>query len=357
MITKRTLSLFIALLCVLHLGAQRKVYVMNTEGFPVEGAMITDYSTGKMLSITSKQGISYLSKEKLGEVAVSHIAYKSLVSAVQDTLVLESNDKIFSEAKAIGKVADYYRLRAVVRSYQYIDNTPVNFVDGVVDFYINGKGTKLQCHVLHLDVYKNTDYIKQMKISAGMVDASSSHIINWINNPHIATKGKHFLLDSIGKEVVVRTQKEGEIVGKLTLMNNKEYVATIDLKQKKDSVPRSFFGRSFSILSHTLEQRFPSSFDVSNVRPYDLTSYRTVIHRNTWTKKHPTPVPLTDVHEVVILEKKRVSKAEKRAVKMDASWDYYCTPKSGEKVQHNIPLPATILPHIGKKLERLSEKE
>lgn len=62
MITQRTPSLFIALLCILHIEAQRKVYVMNARGFPVEGAVIVDYYTDKLLSITSKEGISDIPK-------------------------------------------------------------------------------------------------------------------------------------------------------------------------------------------------------------------------------------------------------------------------------------------------------
>ena len=139
--------LLIYSLCTLYslsLSAQRKVHVIDaTTLLPIENVVVTDAQLGKVLGITpKKRPLSlHFSVQKL---SFSHLSYQPLAAPVADTIRLVPRDYNIAPTEVTAKAADYYRLRAVVRSYQYVDSIPVNFVDAVLDFYVNGKGNKLE---------------------------------------------------------------------------------------------------------------------------------------------------------------------------------------------------------------------
>ena len=94
------------------------------------------------------------------------------------------------EVEVLEKGPRYYRLRSAVRVYQYIDSIPLNFVDGVVDFYVDTKRGKLDYKALRLDVYTDDDAIKHSSLQKGIVDMSNNSLVNWLYNEHISSNGE-----------------------------------------------------------------------------------------------------------------------------------------------------------------------
>ena len=175
--------LLIYSLCTLYslsLSAQRKVHVIDaTTLLPIENVVVTDAQSGKVLGITPKNGL-FPSTSQFKKLSFSHLSYQPLVAPVADTVRLVPRDYNIAPTEVTAKAADYYRLRAVVRSYQYVDSIPVNFVDAVLDFYVNGN--KLEYRVLKLDAYKDKARIRENNLNRSKVEVDDNGLLDWVSN-------------------------------------------------------------------------------------------------------------------------------------------------------------------------------
>lgn len=360
--------LLIYSLCTLYslsLSAQRKVHVIDaTTLLPIENVVVTDAQSGKVLGITPKNGL-FFSTSQAKKLSFSHLSYQPLAAPVADTVRLVPRDYNIAPTEVTAKAADYYRLRAVVRSYQYVDSIPVNFVDAVLDFYVNGKGNKLEYRVLKLDAYKDKARIRENNLNRSKVEVDDNGLLDWVSAQHISTNNAYFLMQQLGEEKLILKKKTREPLGSLTFdPSQRAYVAKVNLLTPKDTATRHLFGRSIKFNLHTLEERFPASVDTARLRVYDLQSYRWLLQRDTWTKKYPTLVPLTEIHEIVVFERQRLSKADYK--KLDFDTDWYDIPHSlrGRAATENIdlskytlPLPQDIQSLLGNQLQLLPYKE
>ena len=360
--------LLIYSLCTLYslsLSAQRKVHVIDaTTLLPIENVVVTDAQSGKVLGITPQNGC-FLSSKNAKNLSFSHLSYQPLAAQVADTVRLVPRDYQIAASEVTAKAADYYRLRAVVRSYQYVDSIPVNFVDAVLDFYVNGKGNKLEYRVLKLDAYKDKARIRENNLNRSTVEVDDNGLLDWVSAQHISTNNAYFLMQQLGEEKLILKKKTREPLGSLTFdPSQRAYVAKVNLLTPKDTATRHLFGRSIKFNLHTLEERFPASVDTARLRVYDLQSYRWLLQRDTWTKKYPTRVPLTEIHEIVVFERQRLSKADYK--KLDFDTDWYDIPHSlrGRAATENIdlsnytlPLPQDIQSLLGNQLQLLPYKD
>lgn len=338
----KTFYLFCCFYCAFFATAQRNVYITDARHRPIPNVAIADKTTGKLLGLSNTKG-HFRVNQGVKRIELSHVAYRSRVTSVQDTIVMESLARSIAEATATGKRADYYRLRCLVRNYQYADSTPVNVVDALVDFYVNAKGTKLKQSTLKLDVYKNRSYIHKTNIDKGTVIAETYGITHWILNYHIATHGKELYLEAKDSIYLVRRTDNGDIVGNMQLSEGGDYVALADLASPANCVPRTLFNRTDRLMSSSLEQHFPRNVNTANIRPYDMSFYRSTICRDTWTKKYPTIVPLTEIYEITVLERQRMSKEEYKKVDLDSEWNFFrYSKKAKEENLPQIPLPDHI---------------
>lgn len=340
--------LLIYSLCTLFsisLSAQRKVHVVDAiTQQPIENVVVTDAQSGKVLGITLKNGL-FLSTSQAKKLSFSHLSYQPLAAQVADTVRLVPRDYQIAASEVTAKAADYYRLRAVVRSYQYVDSIPVNFVDAVLDFYVNGKGDKLEYRVLKLDAYKDKARIRENHLNRSKVEVDDNGLLDWVSNHHVATNSPSFILQQSGEEKLILKKKTREPLGLLIFDPSQQaYVAKVNL--------------------HTLEERFPASVDTARLRVYDMQSYRWLLQRDTWTKKYPTRVPLTTIHEIVVFERQRLSKADYK--KLDFDTDWYDIPHSlrGRAATENIdlskytlPLPQDIQSLLGNQFQLLPYKD
>ena len=270
--------LLIYSLCTLYslsLSAQRKVHVIDaTTLLPIENVVVTDAQSGKVLGITPKNGL-FLSTSQFKKLSFSHLSYQPLAAPVADTVRLVPRDYNIAPTEVTAKAADYYRLRAVVRSYQYVDSIPVNFVDAVLDFYVNGKGNKLEYRVLKLDAYKDKARIHENNLNRSKVEVDDNGLLDWVSAQHISTNNAYFLMQQLGEEKLILKKKTREPLGSLTFdPSQRAYVAKVNLLTPKDTATRHLFGRSIKFNLHTLEERFPVSVATARLRVYDLQSYR-----------------------------------------------------------------------------------
>ena len=360
--------LLIYSLCTLFsisLSAQRKVHVIDaTTLLPIENVVVTDAQLGKVLGITPKNGL-FLSTSQFKKLSFSHLSYQPLVAPVADTVRLVPRDYNIAPTEVTAKAADYYRLRAVVRSYQYVDSIPVNFVDAVLDFYVNGKGNKLEYRVLKLDAYKDKARIRENNLNRSKVEVDDNGLLDWVSNHHVATNSPSFILQQSGEEKLILKKKTREPLGSLTFdPSQRAYVVKVNLLTPKDTATRHLFGRSIKFNLHTLEECFPASVDTARLRVYDMQSYRWLLQRDTWTKKYPTRVPLTAIHEIVVFERQRLSKADYKKLDFDTDWYDILHSLRGRAATENIdlskytlPLPQDIQVLLGNQLQLLPYKD
>ena len=355
LIMSRLLIYSLCTLFSISLSAQRKVHVVDaTTRQPIENVVVTDAQSGKVLGITPKNGL-FLSTSQTKKLSFSHLSYQPLSAPIADTIRLVPRDYNIAPTEVTAKAADYYRLRAVVRSYQYVDSIPVNFVDAVLDLY----------RVLKLDAYKDKARIRENNLNRSKVEVDDNGLLDWVSNHHVATNSPSFILQQSGEEKLILKKKTREPLGSLTFdPSQRAYVAKVNLLTPKDTATRHLFGRSIKFNLHTLEERFPASVDTARLRVYDLQSYRWLLQRDTWTNKYPTRVPLTAIHEIVVFERQRLSKADYK--KLDFDTDWYDIPHSlrGRAATENIdlskytlPLPQDIQSLLGNQLQLLPYKD
>ena len=146
-------------------------------------------------------------------MSFSHLSYQPLAAQVADTVASSQRDYQIAASEVTAKAADYYRLRAVVRSYQYVDSIPVNFVDAVLDFYVNGKGNKLEYRVLKLDAYKDKARIRENNLNRSKVEVDDNSLLDWVSNHHVATNSPSFILQQSGEEKLILKKKTREPLG------------------------------------------------------------------------------------------------------------------------------------------------
>lgn len=137
------------------IAAQKQVCVIDADTQqPIGNVVITNTQTGKILGVTRENGL-YTVEPQTQRLSFSHLSYLPLQAQPADTIRMRPHNYPLSSPQVTAQAADYYRLRAVVRNYQYIDSLPVNFVDAIIDFYVNGKGNKLEYQIIKLDAYRD----------------------------------------------------------------------------------------------------------------------------------------------------------------------------------------------------------
>lgn len=351
----KLVALFCTLSFSLSTKSQHRIQIVDMEwNKPIENAIVTDRTTGKLLAITNTKGQAII-PNMIGELSISHLSYLPLCSTIKDTIFLERHIKEIPEVIISAQPADYYRLRSVVRTYQYIDSIPVNFVDAILDFYVDGEGRKLQYRSQKIDAYQNKKYIQQMKLKYGTVSASKNSIINWLTNSHIATTKSGLHIEDM--KIIHQSRNQQEI-GTIIKQKDGSYFAKANLLQPSDTITRNFLGRYIKLTDIHLEQTFSQTVDINHIRPHDFSVYRYIVRRSSWTKKHPLKINLTELSEILVLDRKRITKEEFKQIKLDTDWINLTHSKKGEQDidDINLTIPTNIKELMGRDLILLPYK-
>lgn len=228
-----------------------------------------------------------------------------------------------------------------------MDSIPINFVDGVVDFYVDTKRGKLGYRALRLDVYTDDEAIKHSSLQKGIVDMSNNSLVNWLHNEHISSNGELQASDSC-----IFDTKSGAKVGHWNKSSNGVLNVSVDLINPNEEQQRTSLGRTTIIHKKVLEQSFPQGTSPKHIKPYDFQMYRLSIELSTRTKKKMALVFTTKIHEIYVLERKGLSEAEYKTIRLDNNWGSLTSSIKREDERYiNLPLPQ-FPQNIEKKLNR-----
>lgn len=151
MISTRVLLLALSLLCSFGVAAQVKV-VDAESGLPVSYASVFDDATGKVVGITSSDGLLPSAAGSCGKVSVQHINYEPATMSVSDiadhTIKLTPREAYsVNEITANKDKSDYVRLKWYVRRYTMV-NGVVSAVDETIYYgYYDEDSKKLKKHL------------------------------------------------------------------------------------------------------------------------------------------------------------------------------------------------------------------
>lgn len=345
---KHLILLLSVLGSMVALRAQDQVLLLSGGGkTPVVNALITKSEDGSFLGFSDKNGRFHIG-QGTKKITISHPSYQSLdITLPQDTVYLDFAPIQLQEVEVLGEGPRYYRLRSVVRIYQYMDSIPINFVDGVVDFYVDTKRGKLGYRALRLDVYTDDEAIKHSSLQKGIVDMSNNSLVNWLHNEHISSNGELLVSDNC-----IFDTKSGAKVGHWNKSSNGVLNVSVDLINPNEEQQRTSLGRTTIIHKKVLEQSFPQGTSPKHIKPYDFQMYRLSIELSTRTKKKMALVFTTKIHEIYVLERKGLSEAEYKTIRLDNNWGSLTSSIKREDEQYiNLPLPQ-FPQNIEKKLNR-----
>ncbi len=158
MTVKRTFSIraiLVALSLLCSLGVAAQVKVVDTEsGLPVSYASVFDDATGKVLGITTSEGLLPSAAGSCSKVSVQHINYEPAtvtVNAIADhTIKLTPREAYPVNEVTVNKgKSDYVRLKLYVRHYSMI-NGVVSAVDEGLYYSYYDEDSKKQKKYLQL---------------------------------------------------------------------------------------------------------------------------------------------------------------------------------------------------------------
>lgn len=140
--------LFAAILFAASFSASAQVKVVDAEsGLPVSYASVFDDATGKVLGITSSDGLLPSSAASCAKVSVQHINYEpvtvSVRSIADNTIRLVARAAIPVKEVTVGKEkSDYVRLKLYVRQYSMVNGTVAAVGEGLYYGYYDKKSKK-----------------------------------------------------------------------------------------------------------------------------------------------------------------------------------------------------------------------
>ena len=127
---------------------------------------------------------------------------------------------------------------------------------------------------------------------------------------------------------------------------------SLNLVNPNEEQQRTSFGRTTIIHKKVLEQSFPQGISPKDIKPYDFQLYRLSIELSTKPKKKMELVFTTKIHEIYVLERKGISEAEYKTIRLDNNWGSLTSSIKQEDGQYmNLPLPQ-IPQNIEKKLNK-----
>lgn len=147
-------SLFAALLLVVGNSVSAQIKVLDSEsGLPVSYASVFDDATGKVLGITSSDGILPSATASCAKVSVQHLNYEpatvTISSITDNTIKLVAREAYPVEEVTVGKdKRDYVRLKLYVRQYTMVNGTVAAVGEGIYYAYYDKDSKKRKKYLL-----------------------------------------------------------------------------------------------------------------------------------------------------------------------------------------------------------------
>lgn len=295
---------------ILCANAQLKIKDLNTHE-PILNTKLFS-KEGKILATSNLNGIieqSYPNKvPKTDTVEVFHSNYYSKRIALND---LTDNPILFLkpdpitkmyEVTIIAKKPEYLVLKGSYVSYQIIDDIPVTFTDGVIEYYINlKKGKFIKSNIIKSRLYKNRKQINKLNAQ------KSNPTRNVLSTIAPFNFYEEVLLYDWNKFIIsgdtLRTKK-GKVIGHINNTENEESILSIQFHSPKDPKEVSLLGLKSKIFNKTINETFsdpnPKLKKITSISRY---------YNSDITKKDIT-IRYEFVQDFYVSEKKLMSKTQ-----------------------------------------------
>ncbi len=257
------LTALITSLIIITSNAQLKVKDANTNK-PISNVKVFS-KKGEILGISNLKGIIKISKKLKAQVTdtleIFHPNYfsKKIVWSNVDknlTVHLDSPpitklDEVIIKTKKI----DYVILKGTFISYQLVDNIPISFTDGIIEYHINLQKKKLiKTKITKVRLFKNYPKIKLMS-------KQKKNTVNTIINTALPFNFKQEVLIAdwdkftITNDSIIR--KKNSVIGSLH-KNDSESVLSIQYHSPENPKEISLLGIKSKINNEIINERFAS---------------------------------------------------------------------------------------------------
>lgn len=311
------LRLFFALALLfatqLAYAERRKLYVVDIEtGKGITNALVSN-PEGKLLGLTDTLGIVEMPR---GLCMVSHVGYMPEESSA-DTIRLRPLTRVLPDASVVSRMPDYACLTSLIRVYQYVDSVPVNYAEGIVDFYINTRKHKLSYVIESLRVYRDKKLLRDTEMSKGGFDVSSNGLYDWLRNAYISADedAEYRIVEDDGRPMIY---KGVEPYPAHLIEQGDQVDISLDLLGADEGRELKLMGRKTRIVRNELYQSYPKA-KLYVARPYDMLAYRLLVELDS-SYKGGDVRRVQNVTEIYALDLKFVTSEVYKTIKVNSYW-------------------------------------
>lgn len=269
-----TLSL---ILFTFFISANAQLQFLNKNNIPISNVKLFS-KDGKILAVSNLKGETTPSKisfPKNDSIEIFHSDYISKKMIWDD---LKNESKIYLNPDSVTKLEEivltskkleYLILKGYFISYQIIDDVPLSFSDGIIEYYINLNKNKLvDSRIIESRIFKNNDSIKAFGKRKGN---STFNVLSTIppfsfHEEVLLNDWDNYETDSSGN-----IKEKNNLIGRITNDSNiSEF--TIEYNSPENTKKISFFGITAIIKNKSISEKFnsksPTIEKVSSIGKY-----------------------------------------------------------------------------------------
>ncbi len=258
----RNILTLILVAFILSANAQVQVFDSYNNN-PISNVKIFS-KDGRILAISNLKGeinISKVEPSKNDSIEIYHSNYVSKkmiwndLGEISDINLTPDPVTNLEEVVLTAKKPDYLLLKGYFMTYQIIDDVPVSFSDGIVEYYINlNKGKVADTRILESRTFKNKDSITAFGNRKGN---STFNVLSTISpfrfeEEVLLNEWDKYSIDSLGN-----IKSKNEIIGR-TSNNNGSSEFAIEYYTPQNTKRISLMGITSVIKNKTIFERFNS---------------------------------------------------------------------------------------------------
>lgn len=319
----------------------RQLIIREAKGHsPIANALIHD-NEGRYITCSDSLGRAIVPISTQA-YHISHIAYQS-ISSTRDTIEMQDYRYPIDAVPVVGKMPEYVRLRTWVRIYQYIDSLPVNYVEGLVDFYTPTGKNKLSYTLRSLALYRDNEAIRREQLAKGAWDINSNGLFDWLLNEHISGQASSDfqLVEGVRNIELHHRGQPYPYAGIKT--EDQRYSLSVNLQALSEGKKLKLFGRSVRIVHKELFQVFPQR-EVELLQPYDMQVYRSFVDLEVDYKGKQ--LPIRNLTELYVLERKFLNVTDYKAEDRSRHWGNFSHSVAPEEVAKHLLTYPSIPPRL-----------
>jgi hypothetical protein len=309
----------------------------------------------ELIGVTDSRGevsinlLNKINNLKSQEVIVSHPFYKSKQIDINQlkskpTVLLSPIYNKLNEVIISTKQKKYLKVKAYYRILCNTNENLHNYVDGIVDYYIDVHKNKIKTQVLSNRIFKNNN----LKVyESGLISNLDFSKVAYLN-------GSYMTFDKISNKYNINKVKSDKFQlvdksdlkekGYLSISNdNNKVITQFKLIQDDAPIVNKIFGYEFINISNDVYM-INQSVNIEDIRHKNLLYFKTTSLGKTKRKKESVYKQSSVVEEIFILNTEYTNEIEKiEDIKIDNYWQNIQNP-------YYQPLPESIEKYIKENL-------